>query len=251
MKKKKRISEAKKRINIKEMMRMAEEKREKKSFKKALIKGKNINIIAEIKEASPSKGRFRTDFDLKKIAENYEESGASGLSVLTEEDYFLGSLDNLKIIRQLVTKPILRKDFIIDGYQIYEGKAYGADAILLIASILSLEDLIYLKNIAEEIGLDVLVEVHTEEELIKALKAGSEIIGINNRNLSDFSIELKTSEDLFKLIPEGKVVVSESGIKSRKEVRFLESLGINAVLIGETLIMSDNPKDKINELLTN
>jgi indole-3-glycerol phosphate synthase len=200
-----------------------------------VLSDSDCNIIAEVKSASPSRGKLIDDFDPVRIAGIYEKNGAAAISVLTDEKYFAGHKNYLTQIRQNVNLPLLRKDFIIDPIQIYETRTIGADAILLIVRILG-------KNIADfislsrEIGLSSLVEVHTEEELEVALAAGSEIIGINNRNLDTFVTDIETSRKLKTRIPEGKIVVAESGIKERKDVESLMRVGIHAFLIGESLI---------------
>ncbi|MFA0781738.1 indole-3-glycerol phosphate synthase TrpC [Fervidibacter sacchari] len=211
--------------------------------------GEPIRLIAELKKASPSKGIFRGDFDAEKILLAYEQSPASALSILTDEKFFLGSLDNLALARRVTTKPLLRKDFIIDPYQLYEARVYGADAVLLIVAALDNAELRDLLNLARELGMDALIEVHTETELERAIEAGAKLIGINNRNLQTFEVDLSTTLRLRKLIPNSCVVVSESGIETREHVKALEDAGVDAILVGEALIRSDNPKAKAKELL--
>ncbi|MGQ9520030.1 MAG: indole-3-glycerol phosphate synthase TrpC [Candidatus Fervidibacter sp.] len=208
-----------------------------------------IRLIAELKKASPSKGVFRSDFDAQKILSAYEKSPASAISILTDEHFFQGSLGYLTIARELTTKPLLCKDFIIDAYQIYEARVHGADAVLLIVSALNDSELKDLCALARELGMDSLVEVHMEAELERALSVGSNIIGINNRNLQNFEVDLMTTLRLRRLIPENCVVVSESGIEVREQVKQLEDAGIDAVLVGETLIRSADPVEKAKELL--
>ena len=208
-----------------------------------------IRLIAELKKASPSKGIFRGDFDAEKILLAYEQSPASALSILTDEKFFLGSLDNLALARRVTTKPLLRKDFIIDPYQLYEARVYGADAVLLIVAALDNAELRDLLNLARELGMDALIEVHTETELERAIEAGAKLIGINNRNLQTFEVDLSTTLRLRKLIPNSCVVVSESGIETREHVKALEDAGVDAILVGEVLIRSDDPKAKAKELL--
>jgi indole-3-glycerol phosphate synthase len=211
--------------------------------------GEPIRLIAELKKASPSKGVFRSDFNAEKILLAYEQSPASALSILTDEKFFLGSLDNLALARRATTKPLLRKDFIIDPYQIYEAKVYGANAVLLIVAALDDVKLKELLSLAGKLGMDALIEVHTETELEKAINAGAKLIGINNRNLQTFEVDLGTTLRLRKLIPNSCVVVSESGIESREHVKALEDAGVDAILVGEALIRSDDPKAKAKELL--
>jgi len=212
-------------------------------FKKAL-QNSDCNIIAEVKCASPSRGRLVADFDPVAIAQIYENNGAAAISVLTDEKYFSGHKDYLKQIRQNVKLPLLRKDFIIDPIQIYETRAIGADAILLIAHVLG-------KKLAEfiersvEIGLSPLVEVHTKEELDLALSAGAAIIGINNRDLDTFVIDIETSRRLKARIPANKIVVAESGIRERRDIESLMEAGIHNFLIGEHLVTAPDIGKKL------
>lgn len=211
--------------------------------------GEPIRLIAELKKASPSKGVFREDFDPKKILLAYERSFASALSILTDEPFFQGSLENLLLARQITTKPLLRKDFLVDEYQLYEARVYGADAVLLIVAALEEKELQDLLALSRELGMDSLVEVHTEGELEIALKSGAMLIGINNRNLQTFEVDLSTTLRLKRLIPNNCIVVSESGIENREQVKQLEDAGVDAILVGETLIRSDDPIAKAKELL--
>jgi indole-3-glycerol phosphate synthase len=204
-------------------------KSEKRDFKGAISKDR-IAVIAEIKKASPSKGVIQNDFSPKKQAQIYD-----AISVLTEDRYFEGKDEYLKLVKGETKKPVLRKDFIVDEYQIKESKILGADAILLIVAILQ-NNLKKFYELARSLELDCLVEVHDEEELKKALDCGCEIIGINNRNLKDFTVDLRTTERLIQNIPDHLTIVSESGIKTVDDVRYLSSIGVNAVLIGETLM---------------
>lgn len=207
-----------------------------RGFTKALLDYAGVAIIAEVKKASPSKGVICADFDPVRIASGYEQHGAQAVSVLTDVDFFQGSLHYLLQVRRAVSLPVLRKDFIIDPLQIDEASAYGADAILLIAAILSTAQLRDYRCQAEELGMDVLVEVHDEAELELALAADSRLIGVNNRNLQDFSMDLATTFRLKKLIPEHIPVVSESGIRDSADISRLAAAGISAALIGETLM---------------
>jgi len=221
----------------------------KSSFKKNISRPHHMNLIAELKKASPSRGIIRGDFNPTKIGLTYQANGASALSVLTDERFFEGSLNILKELKERTTLPLLRKDFIIDEYQIYESVYYGADAILLIAQILTEGELIRFYKIAKELGMDVLVEVHNEEDLDKALRTGAAIIGINNRDLNTFRVDLSTTQRLIRLIPENKIKVSESGIKTYEDVMFLKSLGVNCVLIGETFMDAENIAAKMREVM--
>lgn len=221
----------------------------KSSFKKNISRKGHVNLIAEVKKSSPSRGVIRPDFHPLQIALTYQASGSSAISVLTDERFFDGKLEYLKSIKERVTIPVLRKDFIIDEYQVYEAAVNGADAILLIAHILTHEELNRLYALAVDLGMDVLVEVHNEEEVHKALSTPAGIIGVNNRDLNTFDVDISTTQRLIHMIPENKIKVSESGIKSYEEIMFLKSLGINAVLIGETFMRSDNIGDKIREMM--
>jgi indole-3-glycerol phosphate synthase len=218
-------------------------------FAKA-IKGDGIKLIAEVKKASPSKGILRQYFDPMELAKTYAENGAAAISVLTDAEYFQGSPEHLAAIRQTVNLPLLRKDFIYDEYQIYESAAYGADALLLIIAILEPKQLGKMITISRSLGMGCLVEVHNEDELTIALDGGAEIIGINNRNLNTFEVDLNTTRRLRPLVPEGKIVVSESGINHREDIGKLKAWGVNAVLVGEALVTARNIPDKMKELMS-
>lgn len=244
------VNKQKEAISLDEIKQKLNTKHSLRRFKEAISVPNKINLIAEIKKASPSRGVIRKDFDPKEIAIAYEANGASAISVLTDKKFFQGDLAFLSIVRSVTSSlPILRKDFIIDEYQIYQSKMAGADAILLIAAILNLDSLQRFLNTATEIGLDCLVEVHTEDELEMVLKSDADIIGINNRNLHNFEVNIQTTAKLSKIIPKGKVIVSESGIFSKDDVVFLKNNGVHAMLIGESLMASDNIPSKIKELL--
>ncbi len=215
----------------------------------AAISGADCAVIAEVKRSSPSKGRIREDFDPLAIASLYEENGAAAISVLTDETFFEGKKAYLSEIQKRVLLPLLRKDFIIDAYQICETRIIGADAVLLIAAILEGTMLADFIELAESLGLASLVEVHSREELERALAAGAGIIGINNRNLKTFSTDLATSLDLAPLVPAGKVVVSESGIEGRGDIERLMKAGIHTFLVGETLMRASDIGAALRELL--
>ena len=208
-----------------------------------------IALIAEIKKASPSKGLIREDFDPVAIAKTYEASGASAISVLTDEKYFQGRLEYLVAVHDAVGLPILRKDFIIDPYQVYEARAAKADAILLIVAALPIEQLNGLMALATELGMASLVEVHAPEELDVALEIGSKIIGINNRNLRTFETKLETTLALAAKVPGDRILVSESGILARSDVESLMAVGVDAILVGESLMRERDPGLKVRELL--
>lgn len=218
-------------------------------FLEKINKPKEISLIAEIKKQSPSSATFRQDFNPVEIAKIYQEAGAQAISVLTEEDFFAGNPSYINEIKAQVSLPILRKDFILEPYQIYESRFFGADAILLIADLLSQEKLSGLIKIANELGLDSLVEAHTEKDLKKVLSLKTPLVGINNRNLHTLEVDFKTTEKLFTLIPKDKIVVVESGIKSYQDVLFLKILGVSAVLIGQALLGADDIKRKIEEIM--
>jgi indole-3-glycerol phosphate synthase len=206
-------------------------------------------LIAEVKKASPSKGLIRADFDPVAISRIYEEAGASAISVLTDEKYFQGSLEYLKSIRTAVDLPLLRKDFVIDEYQIHEARAAGADAVLLIVAALTKGELAEFQEIAWRLGMTALVEVHTAEEMEVAVEIGAKVIGINNRNLQTFETTLDTTMDLASKAPKDSVLVSESGIFSRSDVERVASAGVSAILVGESLMREPDPGLKIRELL--
>lgn len=205
-------------------------------------------VIAEIKKASPSKGVFRDDFDPARIAESYEKAGAACLSILTDKDYFQGSEAFLKQGRNACSLPVIRKDFLVDPYQIYEAKVINADCILLIVSALSDMQLQDFSGLATELGMDVLVEVHDEKELQSALKLDTPLVGINNRNLHTFEVSLENTYSLLDLIPENRMVVTESGILSRDDVAAMRAKQVNAFLVGEAFMRAEYPGDRLAEL---
>ena len=221
-----------------------------RGFIRALTAAPGLAIIAEAKKASPSKGVIQPDFDPVRIAKNYLTGGAHCLSVLTDVDFFQGALEYIPLVRAAVPLPVLRKDFIIDPLQIEEGHAVGADAILLIAAILDLGQLRDYRLLAESLGMDVLVEVHDQRELEAALAAESRLIGINNRNLNDFSVSLETTFRLRQLIPAEIPVVSESGITTVDEIKRLKAAGVTAALIGESLMRAGQQDLLLREFLT-
>jgi indole-3-glycerol phosphate synthase len=215
------------------------------------LMGDEVRLIAEVKKASPSKGLLRSDFHPAKIALSYAESGAAAISVLTDQ-HFQGEIEHLRVVSDMVAPigtPILRKDFIIDPYQVFEARANGADAILLIVAALEQSDLKILLEIAGTLWLQCLVEIHNQEELIRALEAGAEIIGINNRNLKTFQTDITVTTRLAPQIPEGKIVVSESGISSHEDLVELAQFGVHAVLVGEALMIAEDPGSRVKEIL--
>lgn len=249
-KKKERLSLAKQQISQEDLKSRVSSLPGTVKFREAINKPRQISLIAEIKRSSPSSGVIRQDFNYIEIAKAYQECGVQAISVLTEEDYFSGSLSCMKEVKNLTGLPVLRKDFIIDPYQIYESRVYGADAVLLIASLLTQDEIKGLSELALSLGMDALVEVHDEKELKKVLKLKSTfLIGINNRNLHTLEVDLKTVERLYPLIPKGNTVVVESGIKTSQDVLFLKILGVNACLIGTVFMQSDNIPKKIEEIM--
>ncbi len=218
-------------------------------FAEALSR-QGMSLIAEHKRRSPSAGAIREDLDLLQVTAAYEAGGAAALSVLTEEDWFGGSLDDLKAVRQSTDLPILRKDFTVDGYQLLEAAEAGADAILLIVAALEPGQLLELEAQAHELGLDVLIEIHDAEELEVALEMTSPLIGINNRNLKDFTVDIERTFELLPDVPAGKTVVSESGIRDADQVERLDRVGVDAVLVGESLMRSVDLTEAVRELLS-
>ena len=234
------------------MDRLSELEDHPRGFQNALLNSLGSGwtpIIAEVKKGSPSKGLIRADFDPLQIARIYQENGATCLSVLTDEHFFMGHLGYLALIREQVTLPLLRKDFIFDPYQIYQARAAGADAVLLIAAMLELSRLRDFASLAEELSMDVLLEVHDERELEMALQTDCRMIGINNRDLRSFVVDISTSERLAALIPEGRIIVAESGITRREEIVHLMQKGLHAFLIGESLMREPDIGEKLRELL--
>ncbi|WP_432662869.1 indole-3-glycerol phosphate synthase TrpC [Wukongibacter baidiensis] len=246
--KRKRIEEEKNILSLDRILSLIDSHDTGRNFKGAFEDRDNISIIAEVKKASPSKGLIRKDFNPVAIAEAYKSNKAEAISVLTEDNFFLGSNDYLGKVRNVTYAPLLRKDFIIDPYQIYQSKLLGADAILLIVSILSKNQLLEFKGLAKSIGLQCLVEVHNRSELEIALEVDSEIIGINNRDLKTFKTSLTVTERLIEYVPKSKIVISESGINTRSDIAFLQSLGVKGVLIGESLMRAESIEDKFKEL---
>lgn len=212
------------------------------------LRNKGISFICEVKKASPSKGIIAEDFPYLNIAKEYEQAGADAISVLTEPEFFLGRDEYLSEISRTVRIPILRKDFIIDEYQIYEAKRIGADAVLLICSLLTEETLIHFLRITKQLGLSALVEAHTGDEIGRALQAGAGIIGVNNRNLKTFAVDLMISIELRKQVPRTVLFVAESGIHTTEDIRLLEEAEVDAVLIGEALMRSNDKKQLLSEL---
>ncbi|MEW6227684.1 MAG: indole-3-glycerol phosphate synthase TrpC [Bacillota bacterium] len=220
-----------------------------RGFAGRLSSSEGVAVIAEIKRASPSRGLIREDFDPRELSRAYEEGGASAISVLTDERYFQGRREHISLAKEAASLPVLRKDFIIDDYQVYESKAIGADAVLLIVSILDDATLRRLLELATSLDMDGLVEVHTLEELGRAVEAGARIVGINNRDLRTFRVSLSTTIELASYVPEEVLLVSESGISCREDILMLEAAGVKAVLVGEALMRARDVGSKLRELL--
>lgn len=229
----------KKNLSYLELEKLAQNAHTPKDIKEALSK-EGLNIIAEVKKASPSKGLIRANFDPVKIAINYEKNKALAISVLTEEHYFMGHLNYLKAIREQVSLPLLRKDFIFDEYQILEALYYGADFILLIAKMLEAKELKRLFDFARALKLEVLFEIHDESDLEKAFFAGANIIGINHRDLNDFSMHMELCEKLLPQIPSSKLIIAESGLENKKTLLELKSQGVHGFLMGEYFMRQDD-----------
>ena len=243
-----RVAEAKKKIPLEEIKRQALSLPKGNFAFENALKKPDISFICECKKASPSKGLIAPDFPYLEIAKEYEAAGADCISVLTEPKWFLGSDEYLKEIAATVNIPCLRKDFTVDEYMIYEAKLLGASAVLLICSILTEEEIREYIYICDELGLSALVEAHDETEVSVAVKAGARIIGVNNRNLNDFSVDTDNSSRLRRLIPQNVLFVSESGVKSAEDAENLREIGADAVLIGETLMRAPDKKAKLDEL---
>ena len=222
--------------------------REPFRFEKALAADGDIHFICECKKASPSKGLIASDFPYLEIARQYEEAGASAISVLTEPKWFLGSPEYLREIAEEVKVPCLRKDFTVDPYMIYEAKLLGASAVLLICAILDTGTLAEYLEAADSLGLSAIVEAHDETEVASAVSAGARIIGVNNRNLKDFTVDIHNSIRLRSCAPAGTIFVAESGIRTPEDVETLRQNGVNAVLIGEQLMRAGSPKEELNRL---
>jgi len=234
-------------VPLEELERRLVERPEQRPFQEAMVRP-GLSLIAEFKRRSPSAGEIRDGATPAEIARAYEEGGAAALSVLTDEPHFGGSLDDLREARAACVLPVLQKDFVVSRYQLYEAAVAGADAILLIVAALDDDTLFRLYDEAGGLDLDCVVEVHDEPELARALAIDAQVIGINNRNLDDFSVDVGTTFELMTDVPAGKAVVSESGISDRATLEELERVGVDAVLIGEALMRADDPAAKVREL---
>lgn len=244
------VEEAKSRVSIGNLQELIADAEKPRGFIQALTSSEYpVALIAEVKKASPSQGLIRPDFDARAVASAYEFAGAQALSVLTDEPHFQGSLHNLKIAKQATRLPCLRKDFIDDPYQVYEARAWGADAVLLIVAALTQSQLGELHGLARDLGMDALVEVHTPEEASRAVELRARLIGVNNRDLSDFKTDLAISERILPLIRDHATVVSESAIENHADVVRVQKAGARAVLIGTTFCAEPNIEVKVKEVM--
>ena len=244
----KRVTEAKETVSLEETKRMARSMPKGAFVFEKALKKPGISFICECKKASPSKGVIAEEFPYEKIALDYEDAGADAISVLTEPKWFLGKNEYLQEISQRVSIPCLRKDFTVDEYMIYEAKVLGASAVLLICSILTEIELKEYIKICDSLGLSALVEVHDEKEVQMAVNAGARVIGVNNRNLKDFTVDVENSSRLRSLVPEDILFVAESGVKTRADIEALHEIGVDAVLIGEAMMRAEDKKAKLKEL---
>lgn len=245
-----RVEAAKAAVSLKDMTQRALEMPQGSFVFEQALREPGMSFICEVKKASPSKGLISPDFPYLDIAKDYEAAGASAVSVLTEPEYFLGQDSYLTEIKDVCGLPLLRKDFTVDAYQLFEAKTIGADTVLLICALLDTQTLRQYIGICDELGLSALVEAHTAKEVLSALEAGARIVGVNNRDLQTFEVRLETCEKLRPLVPPGVVLVAESGIKTSDDIRRLHRAGVNAVLIGETLMRSDDRQAALRELRT-
>lgn len=255
--KKEYLKRAKEHRSLHDIESMADEVRQRGRFERRSLIGslreaiqqKRVPIIAEIKRRSPSGGQMKCTYDPIELAQIYEKNGAAAISVLTDEKYFGGSVEDLIKVREAVAIPVLRKDFIIDKYQVYEAKAFGADIILLIAAILDDSKIACLLELAHELELEVLIESHTRDELMRSIASDAVLLGVNNRNLDSLVTDLATSEELLPPIPDDRISITESGVVSNTDVKRLLKAGAKAFLIGESLLKSENPGNKLAEMV--
>ena len=247
------VAATKSKLSIEQVQKLAAEQTPARDFVRAIrakIAAGQAAVIAEIKKASPSKGVIRADFKPAEIASSYEQGGAACLSVLTDVQYFQGSADFLKTARAACSLPVLRKDFMIDAYQVFEARAMGADCILLIAAALSLAKMQELEAVAHSLGMAVLVEVHNGEELTEALKLSTPLLGINNRNLRTFDVTLQTTLDLLPCITNDKIIVTESGIFTADDVALMRNNNVHTFLVGEAFMRKENPGEELRKVFS-
>jgi indole-3-glycerol phosphate synthase len=244
-----RLSAVRERLPLEAVMKAAADAPAPRDLRSAIQRTDSIRLIAEIKKASPSKGILREQLDPAGLAASYESAGASAISVITEEDFFLGAPGYIAEARRAVTLPVLRKDFIFEPYQVYESRVLDADAVLIIAAILEKDAMSELIGLTGNLGMTALVEVHDEDELKQALGCGAEVIGVNNRNLKTMEVDVETSVRLAPLVPDGILTVAESGMRSRGDVEMFERLGVDALLVGEAVVTEEDVEAKIRLLL--
>ncbi len=244
-----RLSASREHLPLEAVMKAAAEAPAPRDFRSAIQRTDSIRLIAEIKKASPSRGVLREKFNPAELAASYESAGASAISVITEEDFFLGAPDYIMQARSAVTLPVLRKDFIFDPYQLYESRVLGADAVLIITAILEKDAMSRCIGLTGQLGMTALVEVHDEDELKQALGCGADVIGINNRDLRTMEVDVTTAASLAPLVPDGILTVAESGIRSREDVEMFERLGVDALLVGEAIVVEKDVGTKIKSLL--
>ena len=247
--KRRELNETKERCPLSQVEHRLKKRPPVRSFRQGIERSGKLSLIAELKRASPSAGAIRPDAEALEVAKVYKESGAQAISVLTDEKFFSGHLKDLEAVKGRIGLPVLRKDFLLEEYSVVEAAAAGADAVLLIVAILKETVLKKLTQLTQDLSMDALVEAHTEAELEEALQAGAKIVGINNRDLTTFKVDLKTTERLSRRIPQDRVVVGESGLHSRADVKFLERQGAHAVLIGEELMRAPDVGKRIKELM--
>lgn len=250
IRKREEVALAKEKVSLAELEKYPLFKRKPLSLRDSILDTSKNGIIAEFKRASPSKGIINDRSSVKEVVNGYERAGASAISVLTDTDFFKGSLQDLTEARESVSIPVLRKEFVIDRYQIAEAKAYGADVILLIAAVLSADEIEDLSSYAKELGLSVLLEVHDQEELERSIFETIDAIGVNNRNLKDFTVSIQHSLDLVNLIPDSFIKVSESGLSDPKSIIELKEAGFQAFLIGESFMKEDHPQEAISHFVS-
>ena len=247
--KRQEVAEAKRVRPLVELERELKHRQRPRGFAAAIGRPGELSLIAEIKKASPSAGPIRPEADVVEVARTYARAGARAISVLTDSKFFSGSLKDLAVVREKVSLPVLRKDFLLEEYHVVEAAAAGADAVLLIVALLDRAVLKRLLTLARDLSLDALVEIHSEPELQEALEAEARVIGINNRDLGTLQVDLKITQQLMKKIPGTHVRVSERGIRSRQDVEFVQAQGADAILVGEELMSSQDPAAKIKELM--
>ena len=250
--KREEVAAAKKKMSESELVTLAHAKSAARNFREALTSGTSTRVIAECKKQSPSKGVFITDYNPVTLAKSYEKGGAAALSVLTDLKYFGGTLEDLKAVKEQVKIPILRKDFIVDRYQVFEARAAGADAFLLIAGTIEYSDLFKLIELGQSLGMEPLIESHTSEELMKAIEGPGKIYGVNNRNLSTFHVDLNIAASLIAQAKKKRpniTMVCESGVHTRKDVETMEAVGYKVFLVGEALVTAANPEESLKALI--